>query len=350
MPRRPSTPHSVSPTGKNCNDIQIEHPSFADTIRNINTILKSSQTHIITGIVLCAFAFFWVVAYISFFFTGSQDVSALTLSAAERAENNIHLLNVLGVPGARLSNWLINGAFGVSSIIFAVLAVLFALRLFSAEIRTLRALLICIFLIVWGSITTACIQLCLDIDTFIHWGGAHGEWIAGNMISYMHTLGTIMVLLLTLIIFLIVTDRHFLPHMQRCWQWIVSTFTKKQPATVEDDTPPTTESPVIEEIPETTNNTIDLSINNGQTKPADKQTSDAEKITVEVAPIEPEVPVIVEPEETTKIESTEIEDSPTDQPEATEAETAAKHFTIASDTVFVPFEYQEGSPGYYILL
>ena len=165
----------------------------------------------------------------------------------------------MGLPGARLAAFMIDGSFGVMSIFFLVLTTLYALNLLHiTHIKNWRILFISAFWLVWGSITLGFIQHITGIETFFRWGGAHGEWLSELINSFIQPIGTIILLVLTLVIFGIIADPKFIDKTIRFKQWCINLFSKKQSET---DTPLIAPANSSNEINPTTS-TITLDINN----------------------------------------------------------------------------------------
>ena len=107
--------------------IQVEKTPWWQQVR---AFCLDPRTRVISGVVLLAIALFLLVAYISFFFTGTADQSLLEMSPADRREHRGEIRNILGLPGAFLADFLIDGSFGVVSLAIICLLVVFGLYFF----------------------------------------------------------------------------------------------------------------------------------------------------------------------------------------------------------------------------
>jgi len=214
MPRRPSTSNRDTDS-QYSSPIMVENSFSWSQVRDF---FCDKRTHIVIGVLIVAFAVFSLIAYISYFFTGAADQSLLGMTRAERIESRMQITNCLGLQGARLAEFYVDGTFGIISLVLIVMMGLYGLRL-SRVIRLngWRVLFVGFFWLVWGSVTFGFVQQITGIDTFFRWGGAHGEWIALWVNSYIQPLGTIMVLVVLLVIFLIITDVHFIERMKALW-------------------------------------------------------------------------------------------------------------------------------------
>ena len=267
--------------------------------QSLRTFFRSQQCQLIVGILLLFVALMLLIAYISFFFTGANDMSIIQESAT-RSTLREGVTNALGLPGAVIASWLIDSMFGVLIVLPIVLMGVYALRiLFVFPIKAWKLLFCMLFGVVWGSIALGYAQQLLPFDSFFRWGGAFGEQIAQYAISYLQPLGVGLILLAMLIVFLIVADKHFVEHCQQIGAWIANIFKRKPKEEAE-------EGDIILEDDSTDPITIEI-----DDIPAD-DTSIPEIV------LDVEVP---QQEETTEEATEEI---PTPQPEEEEVEVAVE--------------------------
>ena len=195
---------------------------------SLQEFIHSQQFQLIAGILLLFISLMSLIAYISFFFTGANDMSIIE-QAATRKIMREGITNALGLPGAVIASWLVNSMFGVLAILPILLVGIYALRiLFPFSIRAWKLLFCTLFSLIWGAIALSFIQYLLPFDSFFRWGGAFGEQITIYAISYVQALGLGLILLTILIIFLIVADKHFVEHCQQLGRWIANWFKKKE--------------------------------------------------------------------------------------------------------------------------
>ena len=92
---------------------------------------EDRRTRMVAGVLLLTLAVIALLAYVSFLFTGTADQSILSLDHAGRLENREWIRNLLGLPGARLAQFLIDGTFGfVSILLILMLGTLFGIRFY----------------------------------------------------------------------------------------------------------------------------------------------------------------------------------------------------------------------------
>ena len=254
MPRKPTSASlQERETRQDKRAIEIDKTPFSQQLK---VFFADRRTQVICASILLAVSLFTLLAWISYFFTGDVDFSLLGMSRAERISARAQITNIMGLPGARLAHFMIDGSFGVPSIFILVLTTLYGFNLLHiTHIKNWRLLFISAFWLIWGSFALGFIQLITGVETFFRWGGAHGEWLSELVNSFIQPIGTTIVLVLTLVIFGIIADPKFIDKTIRFKQWCAGLF-KKKPATDE----PQPDTPVDD--PTETPVTVTLDINN----------------------------------------------------------------------------------------
>ena len=205
--------------------IRVERTNWLETIRDF---FLDRRTRMIFGVLLTLFAVIALLSYISFLFTGIYDQSVLSLDHAERVANRLTVRNMLGLPGAELAQFMIDGSFGFVSILLVFMLAIYGLRLMHV-FRDIRAILLfcgTTFWVLWGSVVLGFAQQMIHLGTF-SWGGKFGTWAAAWLSSYVNITGTILILLALLVIFLIVTDPRFTERCKAFGAWVAKLFTRK---------------------------------------------------------------------------------------------------------------------------
>ena len=181
-------------TGTQKPEIRFNLSSISDTFRNETFLFVS-------GAVLTILAVFFVIAYISFLFTGGTDQSAV-LSGTQDIENSTGLL------GARLSESIVNGWFGFSSILIPVFLTVCGLNMMRiTHTRLFRWFISCAFLMVWCSVFLQLVLSPMMQASFIIPGGSHGMNLTLLLKGYIGIPGLILVLLLTMLIYCVYLTR-----------------------------------------------------------------------------------------------------------------------------------------------
>ena len=233
MARRVTRPTATAATTGTQKAITVEKTGVKDFFASVRDTLMSERFRLASGIILASITLMLIVAYFSFFFHGAEDYS-IVKHVGDRSELRGDIKNALGLPGAIMADWLVDGTFGLVSIVALIALALYAARMIiNFPLKRIKLLFITLFSIVWGSIALGFAQQIIRINTYFRWGGKVGEILAVWGMSYVQWLGMLVILIATLILFLIVVDKHFVDHCQLIGQKIAALFRKKE--VVEDD-------------------------------------------------------------------------------------------------------------------
>ena len=229
MARRITRPTAQATTLNAEQPIVVEKTGAKNFFLSMRDIFMSHRFRLAMGIVLISITLMLVISYISFFFTGAADYSIIEQST-NRSDMRVEIQNALGLPGAVISRWLIDGTFGLVSLSVLVAMALYALRMvMHFQLKRLRLLFITLFTLIWGSVVLGFAQQMIGVGSFFRWGGAFGQIVSAWATSYVQWTGVSLILLAILIVFLIVVDKHFVEHCQLMGQWIVGLFEKPEP-------------------------------------------------------------------------------------------------------------------------
>ena len=186
--------NNTSRTGTQKPELKFNLNSIADTFRNETFLFVS-------GAVLTIIAVFFLIAYISFLFTGGTDQSAV-LSGAQDIENSTGLL------GARVSEAVVNGWYGFSSVMIPVFLIICGLNMMRiTHFRIFRWFVSCTFLMFWLSVFLQFVLSPLMQNSFIIPGGSHGMNLTNTLRGYIGIPGVILVLVLTMLIYCVYLTR-----------------------------------------------------------------------------------------------------------------------------------------------
>ena len=226
MPRHSSKTPDLIIENRSERAIRVEKESLWQATKRI---ALDRRTQMICGLVLFTFAVVAAIAYVSFLFTGSADQSVLTMDRADRLEHRQEITNLLGLPGASLAQFMIDGSFGFVSILIVLLLGVYALRLMHAlrDIPALKWFFSCAFWVIWGSVVLGFSQQYIHHGLF-RFGGVFGEAASAWLVSYVNVIGTVAILILTLTIFLTVTDPRFIDRCRASWNWFKGLFRRKK--------------------------------------------------------------------------------------------------------------------------
>lgn len=304
MPRR-ATHTTTNDEKTSQRQIRVEKPNV---LQKVKTFISDPRTRIISAVVLLATALLLLVACISYFFAGTSDQSLLQMSSPDRREHRDEIQNLLGLPGASVAEFLLNGAFGWMAFVLIGMLIIYGLRLLHVgHTHPLRILLCGTFGVLWGDVLLGFVQQMVSRGTFC-WGGAFGQWLATWLNSYIQPTGMIIVLAVTLVIFLIITEKNFIPNMKRFGLWFAGLF-KRKPKTEEPTKGTLPDEPqeiVLPEDPKEDEQPIDIEIHIDDLDHTSAEAPAGDDITLTIEPTQeeemhtesaPEEPKTEEPED-----------------------------------------------------
>ena len=280
--------------------IRVEKTNWWEAVQQF---IQDRRTRMILGVLLLTFAVIALLAYISFLFTGTYDQSVLAMDHADRLANRETVRNLLGLPGAHLAQFMIDGSFGFVSILLVFMITIYALRLMHVlkDIHAVKLFCGGSFWVLWGAVVLGFAQQMIHLGAF-RWGGKFGSWAARWLSSYVATTGTLLLLFAALVIFLIVTDPRFVDHCKAFGEWCKNLFTRKPSESSDSsdssepgseitiDLPVTEEEPEpipeIELKPETPDNEVTFTIEQIQEEPEAPETPEEEPLPDDGGPMD----------------------------------------------------------------
>ena len=171
----------------------------------IKTFLKSETTHFVVGLVSVIFAVYLLLAFTSFFFTGSADQSILdNQQPGELLQTGNQVKNYAGARGAQVSEFLINECFGLAAYFIILFLAVLGMKLMRAyQFRIWKWFMSCTVLMIWFSVTLGFIFNGPFENSFIYPGGLHGYNVSNWLISQIGEPGLGLLLLVTALLFFI---------------------------------------------------------------------------------------------------------------------------------------------------
>ncbi len=247
------------------------------------------ETRMILGVLLLLFSVIALLAYVSFLFTGTADQSVLSQAYADQVANRHEIRNILGLPGARLARFLIDGSFGFVSILLVLMCGTYALRIMHVlkDIKAIKIFCTTAFWVLWGSIVLGFIQQLANIGAF-RWGGRFGDAAALKMESYVHITGMVLILAAVLVIFLIVTDPKFIDRCKAFGFWFVGLFKKKTKVAENGENGENGENDENDENGENDEVTIDIPLVDEETEEKPKTEGDEDEVTFTIESVSEE--------------------------------------------------------------
>lgn len=278
MPRTVSKSRNIAEERPNERAIRVERANFWESTKRF---FQARETRMVIGILLLLFAVIALLSYVSFLFTGTYDQDILSLSRAERVANRAAVRNIIGLPGAVLAQFMIDGSFGFVSLLIVLLLGAYALRMMHVlkDIPALKLFFCTSFWVLWGSVVLGFIHDTVHQLGVFRWGGAFGEAASRWLVSYVNTTGVILILVSLLVIFLIVTDPRFIDRCKAFGAWFAGLFKRKRKPTSDLS---------LQGREEVAMETIDLPIDAPSTDEPEQITNDDVPLTFEPVTEEPE--------------------------------------------------------------
>lgn len=152
-------------------------------------------------ILFCIFAF---IAFISYFFTGTSDQSVVESGGEFAAESR----NWLGFLGAKIAELLVNQGFGIVSFVLPLYGALYGLAILETDFYQYLARLFkyVFFTLFWGATFFGYVEYLNGISQdSVYLGGGIGYMMVTFLLNHIGTIGTPLLVIAFLIIFLILT-------------------------------------------------------------------------------------------------------------------------------------------------
>lgn len=197
---------------------------------------KGDTLRFILGFLLLLMGVYLFMALLSFLISGGVDQSIVNHSSPEELNTmNNGVKNIAGSFGARVSEFMINGTFGLASFLILVYMIVCGMRLIKAyRFNLFNWFLGCSVLMIWLSILLSFIGEQFFSTTFIYPGGLHGMNISHWMIVRIGIPGLILVLIGTAIIYGVFITRRTIEIIRKT---LHPNFRSTQPSSAINDAP-----------------------------------------------------------------------------------------------------------------
>ncbi|MDR3119444.1 MAG: DNA translocase FtsK [Mediterranea sp.] len=192
----------------------------------------NETVHFVLGLALVIFSVFLLLAFSSFFFTGSADQSILDKpDSKELSSVNNGIRNYAGSLGAQLASYWIDGCFGLGSFFLLVFIAVTGLKLMRVRRFCLwKWFAGCSLLLVWFSIFLGFVFADYYKDSFFRLGGGHGDYVSRWLESQVGVPGVWMILLGTAICFLIYINTQTVVWLRKLFSLSFIRWRKKEAA------------------------------------------------------------------------------------------------------------------------
>jgi S-DNA-T family DNA segregation ATPase FtsK/SpoIIIE len=184
----------------------------------IMDFFRSERVHFVMGVIIAFAGIFGLMAMVSFFFTGAADQSIINNRSFWELINDktVHVENWTSTGGAILSERLINGGFGIFSLLIPLFAIYLGLLLMGVTgVSLAKVFFLTAFALIGGSIASAFVLGKLFPKSHIIWGGSHGNQIEMMLENTIGWPGVILVILLFILVFMVVVRRTSVRQIQQ---------------------------------------------------------------------------------------------------------------------------------------
>ena len=162
-----------------------------------------------------------LISVISFLFSGGSDQSLIAPDVHLTPEElqKVSTKNVLGIPGARLADYIFNGLFGWGGIFLLMFLafLIYRMRFYPERTPLIDYLIRFIrdsFLTIWTATTAAALQALFPSDSFLLWGGERGAYLYSYIQMRVGSTGLLLVLVGSLVVFLVLFSTRFLRFLE----------------------------------------------------------------------------------------------------------------------------------------
>ncbi|MGV8828866.1 MAG: DNA translocase FtsK 4TM domain-containing protein [Breznakibacter sp.] len=165
---------------------------------------KEFKPSFFAGLILLAFGGYLLLALGSFLFTGAADKSLFDLGLWELLTNTeLEAFNRTGKLGAWLADILITHGVGITALLLPFFLFIIGFRLMGARVLPMRKTIWHTFvIIVWLSIALGFTFFWASDEFYFLLGGYHGYYVSKWLMSIIGIIGTALLLIITLLIYL----------------------------------------------------------------------------------------------------------------------------------------------------
>lgn len=194
-PRRPKKEPRANSRPKS-NDASLKE--------RIKACYHNSTLRLVIGIFLGCFGAYLAASFISYLVTCASDQSAIRSVEVGAAVN---VANAGGEAGARLSDFLIDGCFGLGAgvIVFWTIAMSLKLLTHRPRFKTVNFTIKCIIALITISLVVG--LLTIAFDNPVNWGGYHGRYVNEFVKNFLGWSGAVILCIFMIALFVVICLR-----------------------------------------------------------------------------------------------------------------------------------------------
>lgn len=216
---QPKRPESAPRKGKRQRGfLALEYQAIIDKLGGGGLGRRFSLAILLVLVLLLICA---LISVISFLFSGGSDQSLIAPDVHLTPEElqKVSTKNVLGIPGARLADYIFNGLFGWGGIFLLMFLafLIYRMRFYPERTPLIDYLIRFIrdsFLTIWTATTAAALQALFPSDSFLLWGGERGAYLYSYIQMRVGSTGLLLVLVGSLVVFLVLFSTRFLRFLE----------------------------------------------------------------------------------------------------------------------------------------
>lgn len=147
-------------------------------IDRITSVFHHERINFVIGFILLAVAVFITLSFVSFFTTGSADVSYIeSAREGDLIDESVKIMNYCGTLGAHTAYFFIKQCFGVAAFLIPAFLIILSLRLMRVyKFSLLKSFFLFMLLMVWLSVALGKLLEPLFADSYFAPGGDHGKF------------------------------------------------------------------------------------------------------------------------------------------------------------------------------
>ncbi len=216
---QPKRPESAPRKGKRQRGfLALEYQAIIDKLGGGGLGRRFSLAILLVLVLLLICA---LISVISFLFSGGSDQSLIAPDVHLTPEElqKVSTKNVLGIPGARLADYIFNGLFGWGGVFLLMFLafLIYRMRFYPERTPLIDYLIRFIrdsFLTIWTATTAAALQALFPSDSFLLWGGERGAYLYSYIQVRVGSTGLLLVLVGSLVVFLVLFSTRFLRFLE----------------------------------------------------------------------------------------------------------------------------------------
>lgn len=173
-------------------------------VERLKALATSQNLRLISGLILSGLGLYLLIVFISYFSTCIADQSQVdNIPVGE----TVGITNAGGEGGARIGEFLINGSFGLGSVVIVFWLIAMGLRnlIGYPRFKSVNFTIKCLIALITTSLIIGLLNV--GFNNTVNWGGVHGRYVNERIIHYIGWSGAVILSLVMLGIFVLICLR-----------------------------------------------------------------------------------------------------------------------------------------------